>query len=121
MLRLRSALVEFFPAALEAFPDLDEPDALELLAVAPDPDTAARLSLSRITAALTRARRRNVQQRAHHIRQVLRAGELRQSPPVQHTYAAIVSAQVQLIVYLERASRRTRGGGGPPFWAAPRR
>ena len=121
VLRLRSALVEFFPAALEAFPDLDAPDALELLAAAPDPDTAARLSLSRIVAALSRARRRNVQQRAHHIQQVLRASELRQSPPVQHTYAAIVTVQVRLIMHVERASRRTRGGGGTPFWAAPRR
>ena len=38
VLRLRSALREFFPAALEAFADLDAPDALELLAAAPDPD-----------------------------------------------------------------------------------
>lgn len=34
VLRLRSALREFFPAALEAFPDLSALDALELLAVA---------------------------------------------------------------------------------------
>jgi transposase len=51
VLRLRSALVEFFRAALEAFPDLDAPEALELLAAAPDPDTAAWLSPSRIAAA----------------------------------------------------------------------
>ena len=100
VLRLRSALVEVFPAALEAFPDLDAPDALELLAAAPDPDAAARLSLSRIVAALRRARRRNVQQRAHHIQQVLRAGELHLSPPVQHTYAAVVAVQVRLIMAL---------------------
>jgi transposase len=41
VVRLRSALVEFFPAALEAFPDLDEPDALELLTAAPDPDSGS--------------------------------------------------------------------------------
>jgi hypothetical protein len=51
VLRLRSALVEFFPAALEAFPDLDAPDALELLARAPDPDAAARLSVAKIEVA----------------------------------------------------------------------
>lgn len=100
VLRLRSVLVEFFPAALEAFPDLDAPEVLELLAAAPDPDTAARLSLSRIAAALTRARRRNVQQRAQHIQQVLRASELRLSPLVQQTYGAIVRVQVRLIVAL---------------------
>jgi len=31
VLRLRSALREFFPAALDAFDDLTAPDALELL------------------------------------------------------------------------------------------
>jgi transposase len=36
-LRLRSALREFFPAALEAFSDLLAPEALELLERAPDP------------------------------------------------------------------------------------
>ena len=52
VLRLRSALREFFPAALQAFADLDAPDALELLAAAPDPDQAARLTKARIVAAL---------------------------------------------------------------------
>jgi transposase len=94
VLRLQSALVEFFPAALEALPDLDEPDALELLAHAPDPDGAARLSVAKIEAALRRARRRGARERAQQIQQVLRAGELRQTPAVQSTYAAIVTAQV---------------------------
>ena len=44
VLRLRSTLREYFPAALQAFDDLDAPDALELLAAAPDPDRAARLT-----------------------------------------------------------------------------
>jgi transposase len=37
--RLRHALREYFPAALEAFEDLDAADTLELLAKAPDPKT----------------------------------------------------------------------------------
>jgi transposase len=36
VLRLRSALREYFPAALSAFDDLDAPDALAVLAAAPD-------------------------------------------------------------------------------------
>jgi len=63
--RLRHALREYFPAALEAFEDLDAPDALELLATAPDPASAARLTLPQISAALTRARRRNVAEKPH--------------------------------------------------------
>jgi len=42
--RLRHHLREYFPAALEAFEDLDAPDALDLLARAPDPARAARLT-----------------------------------------------------------------------------
>ena len=42
--RLRQALGDFFPAALEAFEDLTAPDALELLAKAADPESAARLT-----------------------------------------------------------------------------
>jgi transposase len=40
--RLRHLLREYFPAALEAFDDLDAPDTLELLGKAPDPDRAPR-------------------------------------------------------------------------------
>jgi hypothetical protein len=58
VLRLRSSLREYFPAALVAFEDLDSADTLELLAKAPDPVTAARLSRAQISAALKRARRR---------------------------------------------------------------
>jgi len=64
VLRLRSTLREYFPVALLAFEDLDAPDALELLGRAPDPDQAARLSLTVITAALKRARRRRTEDRA---------------------------------------------------------
>jgi hypothetical protein len=42
--RLRHQLREYFPAALEAFDDLDAPDALELLGKAPDPAKATQPS-----------------------------------------------------------------------------
>jgi hypothetical protein len=60
VLRLRSALREFFPAALRAFDDLAAGEALELLDRAPDPDRTARLSRLAIVAALRRAGRRNL-------------------------------------------------------------
>jgi transposase len=58
--RLRHALREYFPAALQAFEDPGAPDALELLARAPDPASAARLTAAQISAALKRARRRQI-------------------------------------------------------------
>ena len=42
--RLRYQLRDYFPAALEAYPDLDAPDALELLARAPDPASVPAIS-----------------------------------------------------------------------------
>jgi transposase len=97
VLRLRSTLREFFPAALQAFDDLSAGEALELLDRAPDPDRAARLPRVTIVAALRRAGRRDLDGRATTIQQTLKAEQLRQPRAVQTAYAAIVSSQVQLI------------------------
>ena len=52
--RLRAGLLEYFPGAVQAFEDLTDRDTLAVLAAAPDPDQAARLSRSSIKAALRR-------------------------------------------------------------------
>ena len=98
--RLRSTLREYFPAALVAFEDLDAPDALELLGKAPEPDQAARLSATVIIAALKRARRRRVEDRAQQLRNILRAPELRQPAVLQNAYAAVVASEVAIITAL---------------------
>src|SRR3954466_7535621 len=98
--RLRSALREFFPAALEAFPDLLAAEALELLERAPDPARAARLSRSKITAALNRAHRRDPDAKAEAIQAALRAPPPRQNPAIEAAYAAIVASAVRLIAQL---------------------
>ena len=100
VLRLRSVLREFFPAALVAFPDLDAADTLELLAAAPDPDRAARLSKAKIVGALRRANRRGVDDKAAAICAALRAPGLRQPATIQTAFAAIVASQVRLITTL---------------------
>src|SRR6201982_3157725 len=58
--RLRHQLREYFPAALEAFEDLDASDTLERRDKAADPARAARLTRAQVSAALKRARRRNI-------------------------------------------------------------
>ena len=98
--RLRHALREFFPAALEAFEDLTAPDALELLGKASDPESAARLTRAQITAALRRARRRHVAERAAQIQTALRAEQLTQPPVVAAAYAATVRSQVAVLTTL---------------------
>jgi transposase len=100
LLRLRSALREFFPAALNAFADLTAPDALELLVKAPDPDRAAHLTLAQISAALKRARRRDVPTKAAAIQSVLRAPALRQPPAIERAYAVVVASQARLVAQL---------------------
>ncbi|MEU4626638.1 IS110 family transposase [Actinoplanes sp. NPDC023801] len=97
VLRLRSVLREFFPAALQAFDDLAAGDALELLDRAPDPNQAARLARLTVVAVLRRAGRRNLDGRATTIQQIFKTQQLRQPRPAQTAYAAIVSSQVQLI------------------------
>ncbi|WP_194927874.1 IS110 family transposase [Catenulispora pinisilvae] len=99
--RLRHALRDFFPAALAAFEDLDAPDTLELLAKAPDPASAARLSKSQIGAALKRARRREVQAKAARIQAALRAPHLGQPPAVTAAYAVTVRALAAVLAAID--------------------
>jgi transposase len=98
--RMRYALREYFPAALEAFDDLTAPDALALLTKAADPEAAARLSLSQINAALKRARRRNVAEKAATIQSALRTPQLRQPEPVSAAYAATVRSSAAVLTVL---------------------
>jgi hypothetical protein len=100
--RLRQALLEYFPAALVAFEDLDAPDSLELLAKAPDPASAARLSAAQIGAALKRARRRNRDEKVAAIRAALRSEHLGRSAVVTSAYAATVQAQVAILTVLQQ-------------------
>src|SRR5262249_34711825 len=102
-LRMRSALREYFPAALEAYADLTlaGKDALELLAKAPDPESAARLTVAQITAALKRAGRRgDLAQRARDIQAALRTEHLAQPDVITEAYAAAVQAGAAVIAAL---------------------
>ena len=99
-LRLRRALLDFFPAALDAFDDLDAPDTLELLGMAPDPVTAAGLDHEQITAALRGARRRGIPDKVAKIQEALRAPQLGQPPVVAGAYAVTVRAQVAILTTL---------------------
>ena len=50
-----------------------------------------------ITAALKRARRRHVEDRAHQLRNIGKAPQLRQPPVLQSAYAAVVASEVAII------------------------
>ena len=107
--RLRHQLREYFPAALEAFADLDAPDALELLGRAPDPAKAAKLTRAQISAALKRARRRDIPGKATVILTGLRSAQLGQPPAVTAAYAVTVRSLVAVITVLNEQVKTLQG------------
>jgi transposase len=96
---LRSMLREFYPAALAAFgEELASREAMAILAIAPAPEAARRLSLSKIAAALRRAgRQRGIDASAERIQAALRAPQLEAQPGVVSAYAAAVRSLVAVI------------------------
>ncbi len=107
--RLRHQLREYFPAALEAFEDLDAPDALELLGTAPEPARAARLTRAQVSAVLKRAGRRNITDRATAILAALRSEQLGQPPALTAAYAATARSLIAVIVTLNEQVKILQG------------
>ena len=99
--RLRHALREYFPAALEAFEDLDAADTLELLGKAPDPTSAAKLTLNQIRAALKRARRRDIDAKATRIQSVLRGEQLGRAAVITTAYVVTTRSAVAVLATLD--------------------
>jgi transposase len=100
--RLRAQLREYFPAALEAFADLDAPDALDLLGKAPDPARAARLTRAQIAAALKRARRRDIAGKTDAILAAQRGEHLSQPSALTAAYAAAARSLIAVITTLNQ-------------------
>lgn len=97
--QLRSALREFYPAALLAFgTDLASVDALAVLAVAPTPAAGRALSTPRIAAALKKnGRRRRVSARAEEIRAALRSSQLAAPEMLARAYGEVVRSTVRIV------------------------
>lgn len=100
---LRSALRDYFPAALAAFgTDLGSADARAVLEIAPTPAQGRALSQAAIARALSRGgRRRNLERRAAEIRTVLRSDHPEARPPVADAFGATTRAQVAVIDSLQ--------------------
>ncbi|HEY7263034.1 MAG TPA: IS110 family transposase [Trebonia sp.] len=107
--RLRHQLREYFPAALEAFEDLDAADTLELLGKAPEPARAARLTRAQVSAALKRARRRNIPDKATAILAALRGEQLGRPPAVTAAYAVTVRSLIAVITTLNEQVKTLQG------------
>jgi transposase len=86
--KLRSHLREYYPGFLAAFAaargGLTRPEARVVLAAAPDPAAAAKLTLTQLRALLrTAGRSRGIDAEATRLRDALRAGQMRQLPLVE--------------------------------------
>ena len=98
---LRSALREYYPAALDAFDDLADRDALAVLGRAATPAEGARLSLAKIRSALKAAgRQRNLDTRALQIQETLRSEQLTAADSVSAAFGATTRATVSIIIEL---------------------
>ena len=99
---LRSALREFYPAALVAFGnDLDASEALEVLEAAPTPALGRTLSRSKIAACLRRGgRQRRIEERSEEIQAALRAEHLEASAVLSSAFGHTVKAEAKVIAEL---------------------
>ncbi|MFI9082388.1 IS110 family transposase [Streptomyces sioyaensis] len=100
--RMRSALREYYPAALAAYADLTltSTDALELLIKAPTPQAGAKLTRTQITSVLARHRRHHRDAKANTIQTALREQHLTLPEPVTAAYAAAVAAHARVLIAL---------------------
>lgn len=96
--RLRSALREYYPAALATFKDLTSGDCLAVLAKAPTPTEAAGLTKPQIRAVLKRAgRQRSLDSRTVEIQTGLRTSQLQAPGAVEAGFGATTRALVAVI------------------------
>src|SRR6185437_5759856 len=94
-----------YPGSLEAFPNLGDRDrdrdALAVLQRAPTPEQGARLSLSKIAAALKAGgRSRSIEERSREIQAALRGQQLRAPQAVTAAYGATSSSTIAMIIEL---------------------
>ena len=101
--QLRSALREFYPAALAAFGDLTSGDELAVLQAAPEPRLGAGLPKTQIAAALRRGgRTRGIDRRAAVIQEALRAPQLQPAPLAAAAMGAAVAALASVVAEMTR-------------------
>lgn len=100
--KLRSLLREYYPAMLAAFADkrdgIMRPEARAILAAAPTPGAAAKLTKTQLLAHLKRAgRRRNLGLEAERLRSVFRTEYLRQPQLVEEAFGRQALALLRLL------------------------
>jgi transposase len=101
--RLRSMLLEFYPQALKAFPNLNHKAALTILGVTPTPTSAQRLTSRRVVALLHRCGRRNDPDLVERIITELKAPALRQPPSVEVAMGLAAKSLIDILTQMHTA------------------
>jgi transposase len=101
--RLRSMLLEFYPQALKAFPNLNHKAALTILGAVPTPTSAQRLNSRRVVALLHRCGRRNDPGLVQRILTELKAPALRQPPSVEEAMGLAAKSLIDILAQMHRA------------------
>lgn len=101
--RLRSVLLEFYPQALKAFPNLKHHAATAVLAAAPSPEAARKLTRRGVVGILHRCRRRNDPGLGDRILEDLTAPALGQPPRVESALGVSVQTLVTIIESMRAA------------------
>lgn len=101
--RLRSVLLEFYPQALQAFPNLKHRAALTILSAAPTPELGQKMTTRKVVALLHRCGRRNDPALVEQILGTLKAAALRQSPAVEKALGQTVAGLLTIIVAMQSA------------------
>ena len=104
--RLRSMLLEFYPQALKAFPNLNHKAALTILGAVPTPTLAQRLTSRRVVALLHRCGRRNDPDLVERILTELKAPALRQPPPVEEAMGLAAKTLIDILAQMHVAVAR---------------
>jgi transposase len=117
--RLRSLLREFFPAALQAFPQLHSRTALVVLAAAPTPTAAAALTRANLTDLLHSAGRGTRPEEAARLAEVFAAEQLHQPPSVEAAMGAAVRALVRSLTADTEAIKDLEQALAPSFESHP--
>jgi transposase len=101
--RLRSVLLEFYPQALQAFPNLTHKAAVTVLAAVPTPAAGQKLTRSRLVTLLRRAGRGNHPALVEQILADLRTPALRQSARIEDAYGNTVGGLIRIVVAQQQA------------------
>lgn len=101
--RLRSVLLEFYPQALRAFPNLKHQAALTVLAAASTPELGSRMTSRKVVALLHRCGRRNDPNLVEQILADLKTPGLRQPAPVEAALGQTVNGLLAVITAMHTA------------------